>query len=126
MGLWASLWKLWQYKEMFSKYKALQKSLQNLVIRAKEWKYVDENWEEQSWAVVVDMTWEMKIKDIKINDTSLLNPDNKSNLESLLIATMQKAQTKAQEVVAEKSKDVLWVDPNNLWAMWDMLWWLGK
>lgn len=111
---------------MFSKYKALQKSLQNLVIRAKEWKYVDENWEEQSWAVVVDMTWEMKIKDIKINDTSLLNPDNKSNLESLLIATMQKAQTKAQEVVAEKSKDVLWVDPNNLWAMWDMLWWLGK
>jgi DNA-binding protein YbaB len=49
----------------------------------------------------------MKIKDIKINDTSLLNPDNKSNLESLLIATMQKAQTKAQEVVAEKSKDVL-------------------
>jgi hypothetical protein len=47
-------------------------------------------------------------------------------LESLLIATMQKAQTKAQEVVAEKSKDVLWVDPNNLWAMWDMLWWLGK
>jgi len=111
---------------MFSKYKALQKSLQNLIIRAKEWKYIDENWEEQTGAIIIDMTWEMKIKDISIKDTTLLDPKKKSDLENLLIATMQKAQTKAQEVVSEKTKDILWVDPNNLWALWDMLWWLWK
>jgi hypothetical protein len=46
-------------------------------------------------------------------------------LENLVIATFQKAQTKAQEVAAEKTKDLLWVDPNNLWALWDMLWGFG-
>lgn len=102
---------------MFSKYKALQKSLQNLVIRAKEWKYIDENWEEQSWAIVIDMTWELKIKDVSIKDVSLLSPDRKVDLENLLMATIQKAQTKAQEVVSEKTKDILGVDPNNLAGM---------
>lgn len=106
---------------MFSKYKALQKSLQNLVIRAKEWKYIDENWEEQTGAIIIDMTWELKIKDVSIKDVSLLAPNRKADLENLLIATIQKAQTKAQEVVSEKTKDILWVDPNNLAGM---LWWI--
>jgi hypothetical protein len=29
---------------MYDKYKELQKALKNLVIRAKEWEYVDANW----------------------------------------------------------------------------------
>ncbi len=124
--MWFDLWKISQYKQMFSKYKTLQKSLENLVIRAKEWKYIDENWEEQSWAIMIDMTWEMKVRDIKINDTKLLDPSKKSELENLLTATFMKAQTKAQEVVSEKTKDILWVDPNNLWELWNMLWWLWK
>lgn len=124
--MWFDLWKISQYKQMFSKYKTLQKSLENLVIRAKEGKYIDENWEEQSWAIVIDMTWEMKVRDIKINDTKLLDPSKKSELENLLTATFMKAQTKAQEVVSEKTKDILWVDPNNLWELWNMLWGLWK
>ena len=93
--------------------------------RAKEWKYVDEDWNEVQWAIVIDLDWEMKLRNFVINDTTLLNPSKKSELEKLVIATFQKAQTKAQEVAAEKTKDLLWVDPNNLWALWDMLWWLG-
>jgi DNA-binding protein YbaB len=49
----------------------------------------------------------MKLKDLHINDESLLNPDRKSDLENLLIAAIQKAQTKAQEVVAEQTKEIL-------------------
>lgn len=123
MWLWASLWKLWEYKQMFSKYKSLQKALEKLIIRAKEWKYIDENWEEQSGSVVIDITGEMKVKAVTINDKTLLSPSKKSELESLLLATMTKAQTKAQEVVQEKTKEILWMDPD---ALAGMLWWLGK
>jgi len=112
-------------KQAYDKYKSLKKALENLVIRAKEWTYVDGDWNEVQWSVVVDIDWEMKLRNFLINDTTLLNPSKKSELENLVIATFKKAQTKAQEVVAEKSKDILWVDPNNLWALWDMIWGLG-
>lgn len=122
MWLWASLWKLWEYKQMFSKYKSLQKALEKLIIRAKEWKYIDANWEEQSGSVVIDITWELKVKNVTINDTSLLSPSRKTELENLLLATMTKAQTKAQEVVQEKTKEILGMDPNDLagmlWGLW--------
>jgi DNA-binding protein YbaB len=49
----------------------------------------------------------MKLKDLHINDDSLLSPNNKDNLEKLLIAAIQKAQNKAQEVVAEQTKEIL-------------------
>ena len=106
---------LWQYKEMFTKYKQLDKKLKNLVIRAKEWTYMDD-WEEKP-QVIVDISWEMKLKDLHINDDSLLDPNNKSDLEKLLIAAIQKAQNKAQEVVAEQTKEILWVDTNDLAGM---------
>jgi len=125
MWIWWSLWKIWQMKQAYDKYKTLKKSLDNLVIRAKEWKYIDEDWNEVQWAVVIDLDWEMKLRNFVINDKNLLDPSKKSELESLITATFQKAQTKAQEVAAQKTQDLLWVDPNNLWALWDMLWWLG-
>ena len=106
---------LWQYKEMFTKYKQLDKKLKNLVIRAKEWTYMDD-WEEKP-QVIVDISWEMKLKDLHINDDSLLDPNNKSDLEKLLIAAIQKAQNKAQEVVAEQTKEILGVDTNDLAGM---------
>ena len=125
MWFWGSLWKIWQMKQAYDKYKSLKKTLDNLVIRAKEWKYIDEDGNEVQWAVVVDLDWEMKLRNFMINDTTLLDPKKKSELEKLVIATFQKAQAKAQEVAAEKTKDLLGVDPNNLWALWDMLWGLG-
>jgi len=112
-------------KQAYDKYKSLKKSLDNLVIRAKEWKYIDKDWNEVQWAVVVDLDWEMKLRNFVINDENLLNPSKKSELENLISATFQKAQAKAQEVAAQKTQDLLWVDPNNLWALWDMLWGLG-
>jgi DNA-binding protein YbaB len=49
----------------------------------------------------------MKIKDLHINDEALFTPSRKSELENLLIAAIQKAQNKAQEVVAEQTKEIL-------------------
>ena len=126
MWFWGSLWKIWQMKQAYDKYKWLQKALDNLVIRAKEWTYRDDDWNDVQWAVVVDLDGNMKLKNFIINDVTLLDPSKKSALEKLVIATFQKAQTKAQEVMAEKSKDILWVDPNNLWSLWDMLSWLSQ
>ena len=110
------LGKMGELKKMYDKYKELQKALKNLVIRAKEWEYTDEDWEKKS-AIVIDMTWEMKFRDFKINDTSLLDPSQKEKLEGLVVSAFQKAQNKAQEVAAEKTKEVLWFDPSNLAAM---------
>ncbi|MDO4713531.1 MAG: YbaB/EbfC family nucleoid-associated protein [bacterium] len=67
--------------------------------------------------MLVDMTGEMKLKDFKINDTSLLEQSKKAELEDLVLRAFQKAQNKAQEVAAEKTKDILGFDPSNLAGM---------
>ena len=41
---------LWQYKEMFTKYKQLDKKLKSLIIRAKEWTYMEDG-EENQWNI---------------------------------------------------------------------------
>ncbi len=114
-------WKIWELKKMYDKYKELQKSLKNLIIRGKEGKRTDSDWQEQD-SIIVDITWEMKLKDLKINNESLLAPDQKQKLESLILTCFQKAQTKAQEVAAEKTKEILWFDPsdmaNMMWGWW--------
>ena len=116
-----SLKDLWQMKDMVAKYRQLDKKLKSLIIRAKEWKYYTSDWEEND-QVVIDISWEMKLKDLHINDDSLLDPNKKSDLEKLLITAIQKAQNKAQEVVAEQTKDILGVDTNDLAGM--LGWWL--
>ena len=108
--------KMGDMKKMYDKYKQLEKVLKNLVIRAKEGKFVGDDGEEQD-AIVVDISGEMKLKDLKIHDLSLLDPSRKVQLESLLITAFQKAQNKAQEIVAEKTKEILGVDTNDLAGM---------
>ncbi|MDR0282305.1 MAG: YbaB/EbfC family nucleoid-associated protein [Candidatus Peribacteria bacterium] len=93
-------------KKMYDKYKELEKVLKNLIIRAKEGKFTGDDGEEQD-AIVIDISGEMKLKDLKINDISLLDPSKKVQLENLLITAFQKAQNKAQEIVAEKTKEIL-------------------
>jgi DNA-binding protein YbaB len=107
--------KMGDMKKMYDKYKQLEKVLKNLVIRAKEGKY-DDGGEEKD-AIVVDISGEMKLKDLQINDLNLLHPEQKKHLEQLLISAIQKAQNKAQEVVAEKTKEILGVDTNDLAGM---------
>jgi len=117
------LGKMGELKKMYDKYKELQKALKNLVIRAKEWEYTDEDWEKKS-SIVIDMTWEMKIRDFKVNNLELLDPSKKDELEELVVKAFQKAQNKAQEVAAEKTKEVLWFDPSNLaWMLGGGNWW---
>lgn len=112
--------KVWELKKMYDKYKTLQNALKNLVIRWKEWKFTDGQWNEID-AVVVDISGEMKLKELKINDTNLLDPAKKEALEWLLITCFQKAQNKAQEIAAEKTKEILGFDPSNIGNM--LGWW---
>lgn len=105
-----------ELKKMYDKYRELQKALKNLVIRAKEGEYTDAEGETKP-SVLVDMTGEMKLKDFKINDLSLLDASKKEVLEDLVLKAFQKAQNKAQEVAAEKTKDILGFDPSNLAGM---------
>jgi DNA-binding protein YbaB len=100
-------------KKMYDKYKTLQKALKNLVIRGKEGKFTGEDGTEQD-AVIVDISGEMKLRDLKIQDMDLLQPNKKEHLEKIIIACFQKAQTKAQEIAAEKTKEVLGFDPSDM------------
>jgi len=110
--------KIGEMKKMYDKYKTLQRALQNLVIRGKEGKWTWDDGIEQD-AVIVDISGEMKLRDLKIQDMTLLSPDKKDQLEKIIITCFQKAQTKAQEVVAEKTKEVLGFDPSD---MANMMW----
>lgn len=101
---------------MYDKYKTLQNALKNLVIRGKEGKFIWSDGTEQD-AVVVDISGEMKLRDLHINDEALLNPMKKSELEAIILKCFQKAQTKAQEIVGEKTKEILWVDPSDMASM---------
>jgi DNA-binding protein YbaB len=49
----------------------------------------------------------MKLRELHINDDSLLDPSQKSRLEGLITKCFQKAQEKAQEIVGEKTKEIL-------------------
>jgi DNA-binding protein YbaB len=108
---------LGEMKKLYDKYKTLQDKLKNLLIRAKEWKFVDTDGTEREDAIVVDMTGEMKVSALVINDTALLTPEKKQVLESLIVKTFIKAQSKAQEVAGEKTKEILWFDPSDMAGM---------
>lgn len=103
---------LWEMKQMFDKYRKLQEVLKNTVIRARE------------WGILIDITAEMKVKDVKIEDENLLNPAMKETLEKAIKSAFEKWQTKAQEIAMQKTKEILWFDPNDLAGMmWWMWWW---
>ncbi len=117
--------KIWEMKKLYDKYRELQKKLKNLIIRAKQGSYTNADWETVEWRIVVDISGEMKLKDISINDLSLLSVDTKDELESEIAAAFDKAQSKAQEVVQKKTKEILWFDPSDLaWMMWWGGWWM--
>ena len=111
-------WKIGEMKKLYDKYKTLQKALKNLVIRGKEGSFTDADGVLQD-AVVVDISGEMKLRDLHIQDESLLSPSKRTELEKLITACFQKAQTKAQEIVGEKTKEILGFDPSD---MANMMW----
>jgi len=108
--------KIGEMKKLYDKYKTLQKALKNLVIRGKEGKFIWADGTEQD-AIIVDISGEMKLRELHINDDALLTPAKKAQLESLITACFQKAQTKAQEIVGEKTKEILGVDPSDMAGM---------
>ena len=104
-------WKMGEMKAMYDKYKKLQWALKKLIIRAKE-----------DW-VIIDITWEQKVKSVTIEDETLLAPESKARIEAAIQAAFEKWHTKAQEVAMEKTKEILGFDPNDLAGMmWGMAW----
>lgn len=95
-------WNIWDLKKLFDSYKKLQEELQNTIIRSKE------------EGVVIEISAEMKVKAVRIEDNMLLNPSYKEVLEDRILRAFQKWQQKAQEVAMEKTKEILWFDPNDL------------
>lgn len=110
-------WQLGEMKKLYDKYKTLQDKLKNLLIRAKEWSFTDTDGSQRDDAIVVEMSGEMKLSNFTINDTTLLSLDKKQLLESLIVKCFVKAQTKAQEVVADKTKEILGFDPSDMAGM---------
>ena len=106
-----------EMKKLYDKYKTLQDKLKNLLIRAKEGSFVGGDGEQRDDAIVVEMSGEMKVSGFFINDSGLLSVDKKQILESLVVKAFQKAQNKAQEVVAEKTKEILGFDPSDMAGM---------
>ena len=110
-------WQLGEMKKLNDKNKTLQDKLKNLLIRAKEWSFTDTDGSQRDDAIVVEMSGEMKLSNFTINDTTLLSLDKKQVLESLVVKCFVKAQTKAQEVVADKTKEILGFDPSDMAGM---------
>lgn len=92
-------------QQMYKKYQELQKKLASTLIRAKQ------------DGVVIDITADMKIKDVKIEDESLLSVENKEKLEEAIKQAFIKGQQKATEVAMQKTKEILGFDPNQIASM---------
>ena len=98
---------LWDLHQMYQKYQELQKKLSNTLIRAKQ------------DGVVIEITADMKIKKVNIENEELLSKENKEKLEEAIKQAFVKWQQKATEVAMEKTKEILWFDPNQLaWMLW--------
>jgi DNA-binding protein YbaB len=82
-------------QQMYKKYQELQKKLSKTLIRAKE------------NGVIIDITADMKVKDVKIEDETLLSLDRKTELEESIKNAFIKGQQKATEVAMKKTKEVL-------------------
>ena len=93
---------MWDLTQMYKKYQDLQKKLANTLIRAKQ------------DGVIIDITADMKVKDVTIEDETLLSVDNKEKLEEAIKNAFVKGQQKATEVAMEKTKEILGFDPNQL------------
>lgn len=102
---------LWDMQQMYNKYNQLQDKLSKTLIRAK-----------QSW-VIIDITADTVVKDVKIEDESLLSLDRKEELENAIKWAIIKWEQKAKEVAMEKTKEIFWFDPSQLTSMF--WWWQG-
>lgn len=91
-----------QMKQLYDKYKKLQDALKNVIIRSRE------------DGILIDMTGEMDITDVKVEDETLLSLESKEKLENAIISAYRKAKQKAQQVSQEKTKEVLGFDPQDM------------
>lgn len=98
-----------QMKQLYDKYKKLQEALKNLIIRSRE------------DGILIDMSGEMDITDVQIEDESLMDIAMKEKLEKAFMAAYRKAKSKAQQVSMEKTKEILWFDPQDM--LGGMMWW---
>jgi DNA-binding protein YbaB len=107
-------WQVGELKKMYDKYKKLQDALKNIIIRAKE----VQDFKSNELGILIDISGETKIKEISIHDpANVLADDVKKHLEKCMKIAFEKWQAKAQEIAAEKTKEILWFDPSQLGSM---------
>lgn len=107
---------LGEMKKMYDKYKKLQDALKNIIIRAKDTPTLD----GEELGVILDISGETKVKEVTIHDPSNKIPEDiKKHLEKSIKVVFEKGQNKAQEVVSEKTKEILGFDPSE---MANMMW----
>lgn len=105
---------MWEMKKMYDKYKKLQDALQNIIIRAKD----IPQYEGNELGIMIDISWETKVKDVQIHDPANLIPEwIKKHLEKAIKVSYEKWQQKAQEIAQEKTKEILGFDPTQLAGM---------
>jgi DNA-binding protein YbaB len=120
-------WQLWELKQMYEKYKKLQEVLKNIVIRSKEEKNYHHSGADHEIKVLIDITGEMKVRDVTIDaPDELISESVRKILSDLVKAAFEKWQAKAQQVAMENTKEILGFDPNDLAGMmWGMGWMWG-
>lgn len=88
--------KMKQLYQLQKKAKEIQKNLRDTEIEAKS----------SNGLVAVVYNGEQKMVSVEI-DQSLLSPDRKTELEQTLIRVAAEAQSRAQSIAAEKTKEVM-------------------
>lgn len=88
--------KMKQLYQLQKKAKEIQKNLRDTEIEAKS----------SNGLVTVVYNGEQKMVSVEI-DQSLLSPDRKTELEQTLIRVAAEAQSRAQSIAADKTKDVM-------------------
>ncbi|OIP05823.1 hypothetical protein CO101_02100 [Candidatus Berkelbacteria bacterium CG_4_9_14_3_um_filter_39_23] len=88
--------KMKQLYQLQKQAKTVQKELRDTEIEAKS----------ADGEILVVVNGEQKIVEIKIGE-NYLSADKKSELESALLKVAQEASEKAQQIAAEKSKDMM-------------------
>lgn len=97
---------------MYSKYKTLQNTIKNLVVRSSYGEFIDpETKEERKDGIVIEVTGESVVKKVAINDLTLMQ--DKERLETNIKESLNKATTKLAEIVKEKTNETLGVNPED-------------
>lgn len=116
-------WKAGELKDMYDKYKKLEKEISNLMVIWREGEFIhqDEKGEEKKGDIMIKMDGKTNLVDFKITNPELLKEEKQLELESLIVKCFKKTQTKIQEEVQGRTQKIMWFDPSQIGSLWNLL-----